>query len=39
VISGFATEVVVVHAVLSAIEAGYRAYVPVDACGGLSERT
>ena len=39
VIAGFATEVVVLHAVLDAIAAGYRAYVPVDACGGMSSRT
>jgi pimeloyl-ACP methyl ester carboxylesterase len=39
VIAGFATEAVVLHAVRDAIAAGYRAYVPVDACGGLSSRT
>ena len=39
IISGFATEVVVLHAVVGAIEAGYRVIVPVDACGGMSERT
>ena len=39
VVAGFATEVVVVHAVRSAIDAGYRVYVPVDACGGMSSRT
>src|ERR1700719_3671160 len=39
VIAGFATEAVVLHAVLDAIAAGYRVYVPVDACGGLSART
>jgi len=39
VIAGFATEAVVLHAVCDAIAAGYRAYVPVDACGGLSSRT
>jgi hypothetical protein len=39
VIAGFATEVVVLHAVVGAIEAGYRVIVPVDACGGMSERT
>lgn len=38
VIAGFATEVVVLHAVTGAIEAGYRVLVPVDACGGMSER-
>ena len=39
VISGFATEAAVIHAVVGAIEAGYRAIVAVDACGGMSERT
>ena len=39
VIAGFATEVVVLHAVRDALAAGYRAYVPVDACGGMSSRT
>jgi hypothetical protein len=39
VIAGFATEVVVLHGVRDAIAAGYRAYVPVDACGGMSSRT
>jgi pimeloyl-ACP methyl ester carboxylesterase/nicotinamidase-related amidase len=39
VIVGFATEAVVLHAVRDAIAAGYRAYVPVDACGGMSSRT
>ena len=39
VIAGFATEVTVLHAVVGAIEAGYRVIVPVDACGGMSERT
>jgi Isochorismatase family len=39
VIAGFATEVVVLHAVVGALEAGYRAIVAVDACGGMSERT
>jgi nicotinamidase-related amidase len=39
VICGVATEVVVLHAATAAIEAGYRALVPVDACGGMSERT
>src|ERR1700756_1221762 len=32
-------EAVVLHAVCDAIAAGYRAYVPVDACGGMSSRT
>jgi hypothetical protein len=39
VIAGFATEVVILHAVVGAIEAGYRVIIPVDACGGMSERT
>ena len=39
VIAGFATEAVVAHAVLDAKAAEYQAYVPVDACGGLSSRT
>src|SRR5260370_15908249 len=39
VIAGFATEAVVLHAVRDAIAAGYRAYVPVDACGGMASPT
>ncbi|MCU1263141.1 MAG: hypothetical protein JWO80_6026 [Bryobacterales bacterium] len=39
VIGGFATEVVVLHAVLDARKRGYQVLVPVDACGGMSERT
>jgi hypothetical protein len=39
VIAGFATEAVVVHGVCDAIAAGYRVYLPVDACGGMSFRT
>src|SRR5260370_25727674 len=39
VIAGFATEAVVLHGVRDAIAAGYRAYVPVDACSGMSSRT
>lgn len=39
IIAGFATEAVVLHAVIGAINAGYHEYVPVDACGGMSERT
>jgi hypothetical protein len=31
--------VVVLHAVRDALAAGHRAYVPVDACGGMSSRT
>jgi nicotinamidase-related amidase len=38
-IAGFPTEAVVLHAVRAALAAGYRAYVPVDACGGMSSRT
>jgi nicotinamidase-related amidase len=39
VIAGLATEAVVLHAALSALERDYRVQVPVDACGGLSART
>ena len=39
VIAGCATEAVVLHAALSALERNYWVQVPVDACGGLSERT
>jgi hypothetical protein len=39
IISGFATEAVVLHAATAAIAGGYRVLIPVDACGGLSERT
>jgi nicotinamidase-related amidase len=39
VIAGFATEAVVLHAALSALESGYQVQVPVDACGGMSART
>jgi nicotinamidase-related amidase len=39
IIAGFATEVVVLHAALTALEKGYRMHVPVDACGGMSART
>ena len=39
VIAGFTSEVVVLHAVCDAIAGGYRVYVPVDACGGMSSRT
>ena len=39
IVAGTATEAVVLHAVRDAIAAGYRAYVPVDACGGMSSRT
>ncbi|NMF66732.1 hypothetical protein DP113_32030 [Brasilonema octagenarum UFV-E1] len=49
IVAGFATEVVVLHAVpeamlqqgaaQGAIAAGYQVYVPVDACGGMSDRT
>jgi hypothetical protein len=38
-IAGFATEAVVLHAALSALERDYRVQVPVDSCGGLSART
>jgi hypothetical protein len=39
IIGGFATEAVVLHAVLDARAEGYEVLVPVDACGGMSERT
>lgn len=38
-IGGFATEAVVLHAVLDARAEGYEVLVPVDVCGGMSERT
>jgi isochorismate hydrolase len=38
-ISGVATELAVQLAALGAVDAGYRAYVVMDACGGMSERT
>ena len=38
-VAGFATEVVVLHAVRAAVAAGYQVLVPVDACGGMSART
>jgi nicotinamidase-related amidase len=39
IICGFVTEAVVLHAVLDARAQGYKVLVPVDVCGGLSERT
>lgn len=39
VIAGVATEVVVSLAALAAVAEGYTAYVALDACGGLSERS
>src|SRR5260370_16990629 len=39
IIGRFATEAVVLHAVLDARAEGYEVLVPVDACGGMSERT
>jgi Isochorismatase family len=39
IIGGFATEAVVLHAVLDAREQGFDVFVPVDVCGGMSERT
>jgi nicotinamidase-related amidase len=39
VVAGFATEVVVLQSVVAARKAGYRVLVPVDVCGGFSERT
>jgi isochorismate hydrolase len=38
-ISGVATELAVQLAALGAADAGYKAYVVIDACGGMSERT
>jgi nicotinamidase-related amidase len=38
-IGGCATEAVVLHAVLDARAQGYQVLVPVDVCGGMSERT
>jgi Isochorismatase family len=39
IIAGFATEVVVLHAALNALEEGYGVIIAVDACGGMSGRT
>jgi hypothetical protein len=39
IIGGFATEAVVLHAALDARAEGYEVLVPVDVCGGMSERT
>ena len=39
IIGGFATEAVVLHAALDARTQGYDVLVPVDVCGGMSERT
>jgi hypothetical protein len=39
IIGGFATEAVVLHAVLDARAQDYDVVVPVDVCGGMSERT
>jgi nicotinamidase-related amidase len=39
IIGGFAAEAVVLHAVLDARAQGYEVLVPVDVCGGMSERT
>src|SRR5580658_5157912 len=39
IIGGFATEAVVLHAALDARARGYEVLVPVDVCGGMSERT
>jgi nicotinamidase-related amidase len=38
-ISGVATELAVQLAALTAADDGYRVYVVLDACGGMSERT
>jgi hypothetical protein len=39
IVGGFALEAVVLHAALDARAEGYEVLVPVDACGGMSERT
>jgi nicotinamidase-related amidase len=39
IVAGFATEGVVLHAVVDARQRGYEVVVAVDACGGMSERT
>lgn len=39
IIAGYATEVVILKTTLDAIAAGYMVYVPVDAVGGMTERT
>ena len=39
ILAGFATEVVVLHAAVQALQEGYGVIVAVDACGGSSERT
>jgi Isochorismatase family len=39
VVGGFAMEVVVLHAVHDARKQGYQVLIPVDVCGGMSERT
>ena len=39
VLCGFATEVAVLHAATGALDLGWRVFVPVDACGGMSTRT
>ncbi len=39
ILAGFATEVVVLHAALHALQKGYGVIVAVDACGGSSDRT
>jgi Isochorismatase family len=39
VIAGLVSEVGLYHAVTGALESGYRTYIPIDLCAGLSERT
>ena len=39
VVGGFATEVVVLHAVLDTRKHRYQVLIPLDVCGGMSERT
>lgn len=38
-IAGFASEVVVLHAAVHALQAGYHVIIPVDTCGGSSDST
>jgi len=39
IVGGIATEAVVLHAAIDARAQGYEVLVPVDVCGGMSERT
>lgn len=38
-LSGVASEIVVLRTALDAVQAGYRVQIAIDACGGFSERT